>query len=49
MTKKLVSEITKAYRLSKKELLLHVTDGNAIYLTDNHKFSESTIIIRLDI
>ena len=29
-------------------LLLHITDGGAIYLTDSHNFSEAKIIIRLD-
>lgn len=29
-------------------LFLHVTDGGARYLTDNHNFSEAKIVIRLD-
>lgn len=29
-------------------LYYHKTDGGAEYLTDNHRFSEATIIIRLD-
>lgn len=29
-------------------LFKHVTDGGAIYLTDNHDFSEAKIVIRLD-
>jgi hypothetical protein len=29
-------------------LFLHVTDGGAIYLTDNHDFFEAKIVIRLD-
>ena len=30
------------------QLLKHVTDGGAVYLTDNHNFAEAKIIIRLD-
>lgn len=26
----------------------HVTTGGAVYLTDNHMFSEAKIVIRLD-
>lgn len=26
----------------------HVTDGGAVYLTDNHSFAKAKIIIRLD-
>lgn len=29
-------------------LVKHTTDGGAVYLTDNHMFSEAKIIIRLD-
>lgn len=29
-------------------LYLHVTDGGAIYLVDNHSFAEAKIVIRLD-
>ena len=29
-------------------LFLHVTDGGAMYLVDNHNFSEAKIVIRLD-
>jgi len=29
-------------------LFTHVTDGGAIYLTDNHNFAFAKIIIRLD-
>lgn len=29
-------------------LVKHVTDGGAIYLTDNHRFADATIVIRLD-
>lgn len=29
-------------------MYVHVTSGGAIYLTDNHSFSEANIIIRLD-
>lgn len=29
-------------------LFLHITDGGAIYLTDNHNFFEAKIVIRLD-
>ena len=29
-------------------LFKHVTDGGAIYLTDNHDFFEAKIVIRLD-
>lgn len=29
-------------------LFLHVTDGGAMYLVDNHSFAEAKIIIRLD-
>ena len=30
------------------KLFLRVTDGGAVYLTDNHNFSEAKIVIRLD-
>jgi hypothetical protein len=30
------------------KLFLHVTDGGAIYLTDNHNFANAKIIIRID-
>lgn len=29
-------------------LFLHVTDGGAMYLVDNHNFALANIIIRLD-
>lgn len=29
-------------------LFVHITDGGAIYLTDNHNLFEAKIIIRLD-
>lgn len=29
-------------------LFLHVTDGGAIYYTDNHDFFEATVVIRVD-
>ena len=29
-------------------LLTHITDGGAVYLTDDHNFRNATIIIRLD-
>ena len=29
-------------------LFLHITDGGAIYLTDNHYFGDAKIIIRID-
>jgi hypothetical protein len=29
-------------------LLVHVTDGGAVYVTDNHDFKEAGIIIRID-
>ncbi|CAB4174980.1 hypothetical protein UFOVP965_99 [uncultured Caudovirales phage] len=29
-------------------LLAHVTDGGAVYLTDNHEFKDAKVIIRLD-
>jgi len=29
-------------------LLKHVTTGGAIYLTDNHKFADAKLIIRID-
>ena len=29
-------------------LYLHVTDGGAIYYTDNHSFFEATVVIRVD-
>lgn len=29
-------------------LLTHVTDGGAVYLTDNHNLADAKIIIRLD-
>lgn len=29
-------------------LFTHITDGGAIYLTDNHNLFEAKIIIRLD-
>ena len=29
-------------------LVRHVTDGGAVYLTDNHSFAKAKIIIRLD-
>lgn len=29
-------------------LYLHVTDGGAVYYTDNHDFFESTVLIRVD-
>ena len=33
-----------------KQIILfkHITDGGAIYLTDNHNFAKATIVIRLD-
>jgi hypothetical protein len=32
----------------KVKLILHITDGGARYLTDNDRFAEAKIIIRLD-
>lgn len=29
-------------------LFTHITDGGAIYLTDNHNFNEAKIVIRID-
>lgn len=29
-------------------LFTHITDGGAIYLTDNHNFADAKIIIRID-
>ena len=29
-------------------LFLHVTDGGAVYYTDNHDFFEATVVIRVD-
>ena len=29
-------------------LYRHVTDGGAVYLTDNHRFTDANVIIRLD-
>lgn len=29
-------------------LFTHVTDGGAIYLTDNHSFADAKIVIRID-
>jgi hypothetical protein len=29
-------------------LFKHVTSGGAVYLTDNHRFADATLIIRLD-
>lgn len=29
-------------------LFTHVTDGGAIYLTDNHLFADAKIVIRID-
>lgn len=29
-------------------LFTHITDGGAIYLTDNHDFFEAKIVIRID-
>ena len=33
-----------------KQIILfkHITDGGAVYLTDNHNFAKATIVIRLD-
>jgi hypothetical protein len=29
-------------------LVVHVTTGGAVYLTDNHDFSKAKLVIRLD-
>ena len=29
-------------------LLVHLTDGGAIYVTDNHNFSDATILLGID-
>jgi hypothetical protein len=29
-------------------LFRHVTDGGAVYLTDNHNFAQANVIVRLD-
>ena len=34
--------------MEKITLLKHVTDGGAVYLTDNHRFADANIIIRID-
>lgn len=34
--------------MSNITLFTHVTSGGAVYLTDNHRFADATIIIRLD-
>lgn len=30
------------------KLVIHVTDGGAVYLVDNHRIADASIIIRLD-
>ncbi len=39
-----------AGQVEKDSVLLHrhTTDGGAVYLTDNHRFADAKIIIRLD-
>ncbi len=34
--------------MKKVTLFKHVTGGGAVYLTDNHRFSDAKIVIRLD-
>ena len=29
-------------------LICHITDGGAVYLTENHDFSKTKLVIRLD-
>lgn len=31
-----------------RKLLTHVTDGGAVYVADNHRFSDASIVVRID-
>jgi hypothetical protein len=31
-----------------RTLLTHVTDGGAVYIGDNHKFADASIVVRID-
>jgi len=31
-----------------RTLLTHVTDGGAVYVSDNHKFADASIVVRID-
>lgn len=34
--------------MDKRTLLTHVTDGGAVYVSDNHAFRQASIVVRID-